>query len=40
MRALVIIRHGPPEVLQVRKRPDRRKPIGHKYAADIEALYA
>src|SRR5947208_15598593 len=37
MRAVVITKHGPPEVLQVQERPAPERPLGAEVAIDVKA---
>jgi NADPH:quinone reductase-like Zn-dependent oxidoreductase len=37
MRAVVITRHGPPEVLEVQERPAPRRPLGGQVLVDVKA---
>ena len=37
MRAVVITKHGPPEVLQVQERPAPSRPLGGEVAIDVGA---
>jgi NADPH:quinone reductase-like Zn-dependent oxidoreductase len=37
MRAVVITKHGPPEVLQVQERPAPDRPLGGQVAIDVAA---